>query len=145
MINQLKTLKQRIDKNIIELQKTHPYSKEISETISMLIKRDASDAMVQLWIKGVLDLITNIEDILICLEEDEKNFKNKAKLLKEKIDDNIIYLEEKYPLAKTISESIEILLNINAPEDMIRPWLNSIDDIILDIEKELELIGKDSL
>ena len=144
MLTKLKTLKQRIDKNIIELQKIHPYSQNISEALSILIKQNASDTMIRLWMRGSLELVTNIEDVLVYIEQNEKpHFKNKVILLKEKIDKNITHLEVKYPLARTISESIDTLLEIEAPESLIRPWLNSIDSIISAIEKELELMGKD--
>jgi len=141
MLNNLKKLKQRIKTNQKELEQIHPHTQSVLETITMLIQKRASDDMIKLWIDGGLHLLIDIEDTLKYIEYHQKlDLKNQLKTLKIKIDTNIKKLEIKYPISRTISEAIEILLNMDAPEDMIRPYLNGIEDFIKDIDVELEYL-----
>ena len=138
LINDLKKLKQQILTHKKELEKISPYIEQTLETISVLIKQKASDTMINLWQDGALELISDIEAEIEFIQYNQK-VEQKIQLLnlKEKIDTNIKILEINYPISQTISEAIEVLLDMNAPEDMIRAYLNGLEDYIKDIDKEL--------
>lgn len=57
--------------------------------------------------------------------------------LKQKIDANLSYLQDKQPIAPLIAQSIEILIDMKASEDEIHSWAQIQKKFIKDIEKEL--------
>lgn len=61
---------------------------------------------------------------------------SELKILKTRIDKNIVKLETIVPHSKDISNDIEILLQKNADDTMIQSWLKSIDDFMILIERK---------
>jgi len=141
MLSNLKKLKQKIKTHHKKLQTIYPDIDQVLETISMLIYQEASDTMIMLWKEGALKVITEIEEEIEYIEYNQKvNQKLQLINLKEKIDTNIKILEINYPLSQTISEAIEILLDMNAPDDMIGAYLNGLSDYMQDIDVELGIL-----
>ena len=141
MLSNLKKLKQKIKTHHKKLQTIYPDIDQVLETISMLIYQEASDTMIMLWKEGALKVITEIEEEIEYIEYNQKvNQKLQLINLKEKIDTNIKILEINYPLSQTISEAIEILLDMNAPDDMISAYLNGLSDYMQDIDVELGIL-----
>lgn len=64
----ISNLKNRIDKNIDELQKDINLTQNISEAIGRLIEMDAQDSLIKSWIKSTDDIISNIEEKLLLIE-----------------------------------------------------------------------------
>ncbi len=60
--------------------------------------------------------------------------------LKEKLELHYNTLQTKYPMTKIVIEAIDSLLEMNASDDLIRPWYGSIKNFILDIEREISKI-----
>ena len=141
MINNLKKLKQIIKTNQKELEDIYPYTPQILETITMLIQKRASDTMIILWRKGVLELLSNIEAGIEYIEYYQKiDRKTQLTNLKDKIDNNISKLEKKYPISSKISQELETLIIVDAPDDMIRAYLNGLENYIRDIDVELGML-----
>ncbi|MCD4757712.1 MAG: hypothetical protein K8R39_05535 [Arcobacteraceae bacterium] len=149
MLSKLKILKKKIDKNIVELEKISPHSRDVSDAISILIQKNASDTMVKIWMNGVLELTKDVEIALKIVEKKEKvtleknnyliystknynniNPKEKLKKLQTLIIIDIEKLMIKYPYTLLIYEAIEELIRMDASESLIQLWLNSIDDFV---------------
>ena len=69
MQNKIQNLKYRIDKNIDELQEEISLTQTISEAIDGLLEMNAQDGLIKAWLKGIEDIILDIEK---KLEEIEK-------------------------------------------------------------------------
>ena len=149
MLSKLKILKKKIDDNIEKLEKICPYSQNVSDAISILIQRDASDMMVKIWMQGVLELAKDVEIALEIMSKKEKlailkknklinsaktynylNQKERLKKLQTLIVLNLGELINKYPHTPLIYEAMDQLINMDATDDFILPWLNSIDDFV---------------
>lgn len=149
MLSKLKILKKKIDENIDKLEKICPHSKDVSDAISILINNNASDMMVKLWMQGVLELTKDVEVALDSISQKEKidilkknnlisssqihkhtNKKDRLKKLQKLIVLHIEKLMIKYPHSMLIYEAMDQLINMDASDDFIQPWLNSIDDFV---------------
>jgi len=69
---------------------------------------------------------------------------NEIKLLKTKLEEHYECLVKKYPITKMVLEAIDTLIDMNANNDLIKPWYKSIRDFIRDREKEIKDIEKHS-
>jgi hypothetical protein len=139
LLKNLKNLKQKILIHQKELQQTYPYIEQILDAISILINQNASDEMIKLWMQGALDSLIDIEHTIKHIQYNQKPYLiQELKDLKNKIDTNITLLESKYPISNTISQAIDVLLDMEAPESMIRAYLNGLEDYIQDIDAELK-------
>ncbi len=69
--------------------------------------------------------------------------KNKIIELKNRIDQNIEELQKDIGLTKNISDDIKRLLDMNAHDDFIKNWIQTIDDVIFNIETKLIVIESD--
>jgi len=140
LLLKLKILKKKIDANIDKLENICPHSRDVSDAISILIQKNASDTMVKIWMNGVLKLAKDVEVALEIIEKKEKvtldknnnciNPKDKLKKLQTLI---IVHIEEliiKYPHTLLIYEAMEELIRMDASESLIQSWLNSIDDFV---------------
>jgi len=153
LLSKLKILKKKIDANIDTLEKICPHSKDVSDAISILIRKNASDMMVKIWMNGVLELAKDVEIALESISKKEKiarveknhtinlsktnnhkNQKEKLRKLQKLIAIHIEKLMVKYPHSPLIYEAMDALLNMDATDDFIEPWLNSIDDFIALLE-----------
>ncbi len=147
MLSKLKILKKKIDANIDTLEKICPHSRDVSAAISILIKRDASYIMVKIWMNGVLELAKDVEVALEIISKEEKlailkkhnliqtthNHKNQKERLKKLQKLIVLHIEKlmiKYPHSLLIYEAMDALINMDATDDFIEPWLNSIDDFV---------------
>jgi len=149
LLSKLKILKKKIDTNIVELEKISPHSRDVSDAISILIQKNASDTMVKIWMNGVLSLLKDVEIALKIVKKKEKvtleknnyliystknynniNPKKKLKKLQTLIIIDIEKLMIKYPYTLLIYEAIEELIRMDASESLIQLWLNSIDDFV---------------
>ena len=90
---------------------------------------------------GVLELAKDVEIALESISKEEKiaileknhiinlsktnNHKNQKERLRK-----LQKLMIKYPHSPLIYESMDALLNMDATDDIIEPWLNSIDDFV---------------
>ena len=113
------------------------------------MSKNASDTMVKIWMQGALELANDVEVALEILSKKEQfdsvlqnntahipkiqrytNPKEKLKKLQILIIVHIEKLIKQYPYTLLIYRSIEDLLNMNASDDLIQSWLNSIDDFV---------------
>jgi len=71
---------------------------------------------------------------------------NKSEIiqLKTKLEEHYECLVKKYPITKMVLEAIDTLIDMNANNDLIKPWYKSIRGFISDIEKEIKDIEKHS-
>ena len=67
---------------------------------------------------------------------------SELKILKKRIDKNIVKLEKIVPHSKDISKEIEILLQKNADDTMIQRWKNGVLEQIKNIKIALQIIEK---
>ena len=67
---------------------------------------------------------------------------SELKILKTRIDKNIVKLETIVPHSKDISNEIEILLQKNADDTMIQRWKNGVLEQIKNIKIALQIIEK---
>ncbi len=139
MLSKLKILKKKIDRNIVELEKISPYSKDVSDAIGILMRKSASDTMVKIWMNGILSLTKDVEIALKIIEKKEKvtlennnniNPKERLKKLQTLIIVNIEELMIEYPHTLLIYEAMEELIRMDASESLIQAWLKSIDDFV---------------
>ena len=149
MLSKLKILKKKIDANIDRLEKICPHSKDVSDAISILIRKNASDMMVKIWMNGVLELAKDVEIALNIISKEEKlaileknhlinpakthkhkNQKERLRKLQKLIVLHIEKLMIRYPHSLLIYEAMDALIIMDATDDFIEPWLNSIDDFV---------------
>jgi hypothetical protein len=67
---------------------------------------------------------------------------SKLKILKKKIDTNIVELEKISPYSKDISDAIGILMRKRASDTMVKIWMNGILSLTKDVEIALKIIEK---
>ncbi len=58
--------------------------------------------------------------------------------LKIKLELYYDYLEKKYPITNMVIGAIDSLLEMDASDELIRPWYNSLRHYIEDIEEEVK-------
>ena len=67
---------------------------------------------------------------------------SKLKILKKKIDTNIVELEKISPYSKDISDAIGILMRKSASDTMVKIWMNGVLELTKDVEIALKIIEK---
>jgi DNA-binding protein YbaB len=67
---------------------------------------------------------------------------SKLKILKKKIDTNIVELEKISPYSKDISDAIGILMRKSASDTMVKIWMNGVLELAKDVEIALKIIEK---
>jgi len=67
---------------------------------------------------------------------------SKLKILKKKIDTNIVELEKISPYSKDISDAIGILMRKSASDTMVKIWMNGILSLTKDVEIALKIVEK---
>ncbi len=67
-LEELKQLKKRIDANIEELESRYLYVGLISEALGILIRRQANEMLIKIWLDSTDNLIFNIKKALMEIE-----------------------------------------------------------------------------
>jgi len=105
--------------------------------------------MVKKWMQGALKLAKEVEVALDILSKKEQldlveqnnsvytsqihkypNPKDKLKKLQILIVVHIEELVEQYPYTLLVYKAVDDLMNMNASENLVQSWLNSINDFI---------------
>ena len=137
-LDNLKTLKEKIDSNLPLLNAVCPYANDLSRSLEILIRNNPNNKKAVMWIEGCIEIIINIEKQLFFIEHKENGrAKNRLLFLKKYVNRYQNRLTRKFTQIDTFLAAIDFLLTEEELSPMARSWLKGTDAILQQIEKEI--------
>ncbi len=137
-LDNLKTLKEKIDSNLPLLNAVCPYAKDLSRSLEILIRSNPNNKKAVMWIEGCIEIIINIEKQLFFIEHEENGrAKNRLIFLKKYVNRYQNRLARKFTQIDTFLAAIDFLLTEEELSPMTKSWLKGTDVILQQIEKEI--------
>ena len=146
LLDNLKTLKEKIDSNLSLLDTKYPYARNLSRSLDILIQNNPNNTKAKMWIEGCIDMIVTIEKSLFFSNHKyNSRSKNRLLFLKKFITKHQNKLKDKFTQIDTFLNAINKLLSNEKFYPLKKPWIKGADKILIEIEKEfisLEYLGE---